>query len=109
MNSDALGSRVAMTVGIIAIQIALSDAHAQVSGALQYPPPELGEDVQPPPPARMVPRAMSPRRIELGVSGSSQPPTDYPYRVHPPIDQLPARTVPPLGAWAMPSPTAGGN
>jgi hypothetical protein len=47
VNSDAHGSRVAMTVGIIAIQIALSNAHAQVSGALQYPPPELGEDVQP--------------------------------------------------------------
>ena len=40
----ALG--VAMPVGIIAIQIALSDAHAQVSGALQYPPPELGEGSQ---------------------------------------------------------------
>jgi hypothetical protein len=100
---------VAMIAATIAIQIAFSGAHAQVSGAIQYPPAELGEDVQPPPPARMVPQVVSPRRIELGVSGSSQPPTNYPYRVHPPIDQLPARTAPPPGARAMPPPTAGGK
>ena len=47
---------------------------AQLEGALQYPPPSIGEDAQPPPPARVVPSVVSPRRIELGVSGSSQPP-----------------------------------
>ena len=47
---------------------------AEVEGALQYPPPSVGEDAQPPPPARTVPQLVSPRRIELGVSGSSPPP-----------------------------------
>src|SRR5215467_5575896 len=46
---------------------------AEVEGALQYPPPSLGEDAQPPPPARMLPQPVSPRRIQLGTSGSSVP------------------------------------
>jgi len=48
---------------------------AELEGALQYPPVSIGADAQPPPPARMVPQIVSPRRIELGVSGSSFPPT----------------------------------
>ena len=47
---------------------------AELEGALQYPPRSVGEDAQPPPPARMVPQAISPWRIELGVGGSSEPP-----------------------------------
>jgi hypothetical protein len=47
---------------------------AELEGALQYPPPSVGEDAQPPPPARTVPQLVSPKRIELGVSGSSAPP-----------------------------------
>ena len=39
---------------------------AELEGALQYPPASVGEDVQPPPPPRMVPQPLSPRRIELG-------------------------------------------
>jgi hypothetical protein len=41
---------------------------AELEGALQYPPPSVGEDAQPPP-ARVVPQTVSPRRIELGTSG----------------------------------------
>ena len=46
---------------------------AELEGALQYPPLSVGEDAQPPPPARMLPQPVSPWRIELGVSGSSVP------------------------------------
>jgi hypothetical protein len=44
---------------------------AELEGALQYPPPSIGKDAQPPPPARMLPQPVSPWRVELGVSGSS--------------------------------------
>ena len=46
---------------------------AGLEGALQYPPRSLGEDAQPPPPGRMLPQPVSPWRIELGISGSSEP------------------------------------
>ena len=47
---------------------------------------------QPPPPVRMVPQSMSPRRIELGVSGSSERPDHAIRGVHP-------------RAWEFPLPT----
>ena len=88
----------------------LTVAYAQIEGALQYPPPSVGEDAQPPPPAGMVPQTVSPRRIELGVSGSSQP-ANYPYRIHPPagIDRFPKEAAPPLGLQPLPPSTAGGK
>ena len=48
---------------------------AELEGALQYPPASVGDDAQPPPPARMVPQPVSPWRGELGISGSSVPPS----------------------------------
>ena len=57
-----------------AVLIASGFAHAQIDGAVQYPPASVGKDAQPPPPAGMVPQSVSPRRIELGISGSSQSP-----------------------------------
>jgi hypothetical protein len=48
---------------------------AELEGALQYPPASVGQDAQPPPPARAVPQPVSPRRSELGISGSSVPPS----------------------------------
>jgi len=57
-----------------ALLITLSTANSQVGGAVQYPPASIGEDAQPPPPARMVPQSMSPQRIELGISGPSERP-----------------------------------
>jgi hypothetical protein len=60
---------------------------AELEGALQYPPASVGEDVQPPPPARMVPQPLSPRRIELGVGGSSMPPGTQKFHVHAPLRQ----------------------
>ena len=51
-------------------------AHGQVDGAVQYPPLSIGEDAQPPPPAKMVPPPVSPRQVEFGVSGSSLPPSN---------------------------------
>ena len=47
---------------------------AELQGALQYPPRSVGDDAQPPPPARMLPQPVSPWRVELGVSGTSEPP-----------------------------------
>jgi hypothetical protein len=63
----------ALLVAVIAsaFLISLSSANSQVRGAVQYPPASVGEDAQPPPPARMAPQSMSPRRTELGVSGPS--------------------------------------
>jgi hypothetical protein len=48
---------------------------AELEGALQYPPRSVGEDAQPPPPARMLPQPVSPWRVELGVSGLRKPPS----------------------------------
>jgi hypothetical protein len=71
--------------GLVAIlgfvaQVYPGVTYAQVVGAVQYPPPSVGEDAQPPPPARMVPKTALPRRLEMGTSGSSLAPTDPPYR-----------------------------
>ena len=64
----------ALLVGAIASAFLMSpsSANAQVGGALQYPPASIGKDAQPPPPARMVRQSMSPRRIEVGISGPSE-------------------------------------
>ena len=86
-------------------------AKAQIAGAVQYPPLSVGADAQPPPPARMAPQTVSPRQIELGVSGSSQMPADYGFQfsLRPGADRftLPG-VVPPRPAAAPPS-TAGGD
>jgi len=105
-------SGLAMLVGTIGFTVLLvsSIAHAQIEGALQYPPLSVGEDAQPPPPARMVPQPVSPRLIELGASGSSQLPTNYAYRVRSRVvDPFSVQVAPPPGATPMPSPSAGGN
>jgi hypothetical protein len=77
----------------IVVLVVLPDAaYVQIEGAVQYPPVSMGEDAQPPPPARIAPRIVSPRRLELGTSGSSFPPRDPPYWI------LPAQPVPPRDA-----------
>ena len=58
---------------------------AEPEGAFRYPPPSVGQDAQPPPPAKTVPRLVSPRRIELGISGSSAPPGTQLFLTRPPI------------------------
>jgi hypothetical protein len=88
-----------------------SPAKAQIGGAVQYPPPSVGADARPPPPAGMVPQTVSPRRIELGVSGSSQPFGDPEYQLH--LRTGSGRfTEPrpaPLGPSAASPPTAAGD
>ena len=69
------------SVGLIQPQVRA----AELEGALQYPPPSVGEDVQPPPPARMLPQPVSPWRVELGVSGSSMPPSTQRFYIRPPL------------------------
>src|SRR5438046_8670826 len=72
----------------LASLVAVEGRGAELEGALQYPPPSVGEDAQPPPPARTVPQLVSPRRIELGVSGSSAaPPGTQLFLRRPPILQ----------------------
>ena len=106
-------SGLGMLVGTIGFTVLLvsSIAYAQIEGALQYPPPSVGEDAQPPPPARMVPQTVPPRQIELGASGSSQLPTNYTYRVRSRTGTVPfsVQPAPPPGAAPIPSPSAGGN
>lgn len=58
---------------------------AEPEGALQYPPRSVGEDAQPPPPARMLPQPVSPWRVELGVAGSSASPGIQRFYIRPPI------------------------
>ena len=58
---------------------------AELEGALQYPPRSVEQDAQPPPPAKTVPQLVSPRRIELGISGSSAPPGTQLFLRRPPI------------------------
>jgi hypothetical protein len=65
--------------------VGLDAPSAEIEGAPQYPPPSVGEDAQPPPPARTMPQLVSPRRIELGVSGSSAPPGTQRFLRRPPI------------------------
>jgi hypothetical protein len=65
--------------------VAMEAGGAELEGALQYPPPSVGEDAQPPPPARTVPQLVTPRHIELGVSGSSPPPGTQLFLRRPPI------------------------
>ena len=100
-------------VGVVASAL-LSDsstANAQIDGAVQYPPASVGEDAQPPPPARMVAQSVSPRRIELGVGGSSTLPARYPLspatlhgdRETPPVWGSPVRPI------AYSAADAGGN
>jgi hypothetical protein len=74
---------------------------AELEGALQYPPPSVGQDAQPLPPARMVPQPVSPRRIEMGGSGTSVPTHSQGFHIRPPLR---------LGSPGGPPPTgAGGN
>jgi hypothetical protein len=66
------------------VGLAGSDAlGAELEGALQYPPRSVGEDAQPPPPAKMLPQPVSPWRVGLGVSGSSEPSTQRFYILSP--------------------------
>jgi hypothetical protein len=73
VGRSAHGALLAAVVGS-ALLSGLSTATAQVGGAVQYPPASVGEDAQPPPPARMAPQSVSPRRFELGFSGPSERP-----------------------------------
>jgi len=79
-------------------------AHGQIDGAVQYPPLSIGEDAQPPPPAKMVPPPISPRQVEFGVGGSSPPPLKPPN-----ADRLPMQPAPLDGTSPVPPPTRGGS
>jgi hypothetical protein len=81
----ALALAIGRSVLIGSSLIGSSLAHAQVHGAVQYPPASVGEDAQPPPPARMLPQPVSPWRVELGVSGSSLPPSTQRFYIRPPL------------------------
>jgi hypothetical protein len=72
---------------------------AALEGALQYPPLSVGEDAQPPPPARMIPPSIvSPWRIELGVSGSSVPPNTQQFFIGLPIRSDQSGSLVPTGS-----------
>ncbi len=90
-----------------AVVLAESFAHAQVVGAVQYPPASVGKDAQPPPPAGMVPQSVSPRRLELGIIGSSQPPAGSLSSSRPWRDT--AQHGPSLGSSLEPTSGAGAN
>jgi len=52
-------------IGFIAVAD-LGVAYAQIEGAVQYPPPSIGKDAHPPPPAGMVPKIVSPAAARIG-------------------------------------------
>src|SRR5262249_30243494 len=93
----------------LAVLIAPGVADGQIDRAVQYPPLSTGEDAQPPPPAKMVPQPILPRRVEFGVSGSSLPPLKPPYRSQPNMDGLPMLPAPLDGASRVSPPTRDGN
>jgi len=100
-------STVIAIIGLVVL-IGPGVADGQIDGAVQYPPLSIGEDAQPPPPAKMVPQPILPRRVEFGVSGSSPPPLKAPYRIEPNPDRLPMPA--PLDAPSrVPSATRDGN
>jgi len=104
-NQTGFGSLLAI-IGFVVL-IASGVAWAQIEGTVQYPPLSIGEDAQPPPPARMVPKIVPPRRVELGASGSSMAPPTTAYWIHQGADHL---SVQPLnGASPLPFPTGSGN
>jgi hypothetical protein len=94
-----------------ALLIVPNIAKAQIEGAVQYPPVSVGEDAQPPPPARMAPQSVSPRRIELATSGSSQVPANILYRMRSrlDIDESIRARAPLLPSSLTPPSSAGGN
>ena len=73
---------------------------AELEGALQYPPRSVGADAQPPAPARMLPQPVSPVRIELGVSGSSEPPNTQRFYILSPLRWDGPGAPPPSAAGA---------
>jgi hypothetical protein len=87
-----------LLAALLICQSLLSGAARSAEGALQYPPPSIGADAQPPPPARMVPQTVSPRRIELGISGSSLPPSTPRFLIHPPYGLDRPETQPQSGS-----------
>jgi hypothetical protein len=95
MGAIRRSTRGALFVAVVgsALLIGLDTANAQIGGAVQYPPASVGEDAQPPPPARMAPQSMSPRRIELGVSGSSERPDHAIRGVRRPASPTPPPTL----------------
>ena len=93
MYNRTVRSALVVVIGFIDLAD-LGIAYAQVEGAVQYPPPSVGEDAQPPPPARMVPKIVLPRRLELGISGSSQPPANLPNGVQQGGDRLRMQPAP---------------
>src|SRR5262252_6229164 len=107
-NQTDFGTHTAVDtlIAIIGFVVLIGEgvAHGQIDGAVQYPPLSIGEDAQPPPPAKMVPQPVSPRRVEFGVSGSSLPPLKPPYRIQPSADRLPRQPAP-----LVPPPTRGGS
>ena len=106
-NQTDFGKLIAV-IGFVVL-IGEGVAHGQIDGAVQYPPLSIGEDAQPPPPAKMVPQPILPRRVEFGVSGSSPPPLKAPYRIQPSADRLPRQPAPLDGASPVPPPTRGGS
>ena len=71
------------SVVVVSAAIGTDVIGAELEGALQYPPPSIGKDAQPPAPAGLVRQPVSPRRIELGVSGSSVTPSIQKFRILP--------------------------
>ena len=84
-----------------AVLVSATAASAEIEGALQYPPREIGEDAQPPPPAMMLPTPVSPRRLELGLGGSSLPPSKEQHLLHSPAHQGGFQSPPPTGTPAV--------
>ena len=106
-NQTSFGTLIAI-IGFVVL-IGPGVAHGQIDRALQYPPLSIGEDAQPPPPAKMVPQPILLRRVEFGVSGSSLPPLKPPYRIQPNADRLPIQPAPLDGTSPVPPPTRGGR
>jgi hypothetical protein len=85
MRRACVAAAVLAFAGLVGTDARGDELGVELEGALPYPPPSVGKDAQPPPPAKTVPQLVSPRRIELGISGSSPPPGTQLYLIRPPI------------------------
>ena len=78
---------VVKSLGALVAILGITEANAlgaELESALQYPLPSVGEDAQPPSPAKTAPQLVSPRRIDWHQQVSGPPGTQL-FLTRPPI------------------------
>jgi hypothetical protein len=90
--------RLSAAVLAFAVLVSVEARGAELEGALQYPPPSVGQDAQPPPPAKTVPQLVPRDASNWGSAGQARRPGTQLFLRRPPI----------VGLGAPPSTASGG-